>query len=338
MTKERVDTGKEQKGKRGFESFSGKKGKRNYTFKNMRKKNISFVILSLPTLVWYLIFCYLPIFGILLAFKRYRLVPGKRFFYSLFASEWVGFENFRFLFLNPQMGRVVRNTLCYNLVFLILGTVIPITLAVILSALYSEKIRSVVQMTALLPHFISWIIVSYFVFAFLSSDRGIINAYLSDLGAGSVNFYQKPEVWPFILIFVQLWKSAGYTMILYYSYLISIDRELYDSARVDGANNLQLIRYVILPMLRPMIVVLVLLNLGHILSTDFGLFYQVTRNSGSILSATETIDVYVYKALMVQSNFGYSAAASLVQNGIGAMLLLLANFGIRKTDPERGIL
>ena len=321
MTKERAD-----------------KVKRKNFLKNTRKKNISCVILSLPTLVWYLVFCYLPIFGILLAFKRYRLVPGKRFFYSLFASEWVGFENFRFLFLNPQMGRVVRNTLCYNLVFLILGTVIPITLAVILSALYSEKIRSVVQMTALLPHFISWIIVSYFVFAFLSSDRGIINAYLSDLGAGSVNFYQKPEVWPFILIFVQLWKSAGYTMILYYSYLISIDRELYDSALVDGANNLQLIRYVILPMLRPMIVVLVLLNLGHILSTDFGLFYQVTRNSGSILSATETIDVYVYKALMVQSNFGYSAAASLVQNGIGAMLLLLANFGIRKTDPERGIL
>ena len=321
MTKERAD-----------------KVKRKNFLKNTRKKNISCVILSLPTLVWYLVFCYLPIFGILLAFKRYRLVPGKRFFYSLFASEWVGFENFRFLFLNPQMGRVVRNTLCYNLVFLILGTVIPITLAVILSALYSEKIRSVVQMTALLPHFISWIIVSYFVFAFLSSDRGIINAYLSDLGAGSVNFYQKPEVWPFILIFVQLWKSAGYTMILYYSYLISIDRELYDSALVDGANNLQLIRYVILPMLRPMIVVLVLLNLGHILSTDFGLFYQVTRNSGSILSVTETIDVYVYKALMVQSNFGYSAAASLVQNGIGAMLLLLANFGIRKTDPERGIL
>ena len=321
MTKERAD-----------------KVKRKNFLKNTRKKNISCVILSLPTLVWYLVFCYLPIFGILLAFKRYRLVPGKRFFYSLFASEWVGFENFRFLFLNPQMGRVVRNTLCYNLVFLILGTVIPITLAVILSALYSEKIRSVVQMTALLPHFISWIIVSYFVFAFLSSDRGIINTYLSDLGAGSVNFYQKPEVWPFILIFVQLWKSAGYTMILYYSYLISIDRELYDSALVDGANNLQLIRYVILPMLRPMIVVLVLLNLGHILSTDFGLFYQVTRNSGSILSATETIDVYVYKALMVQSNFGYSAAASLVQNGIGAMLLLLANFGIRKTDPERGIL
>ena len=321
MTKERAD-----------------KVRRKNFLKNTRKKNISCVILSLPTLVWYLVFCYLPIFGILLAFKRYRLVPGKRFFYSLFASEWVGFENFRFLFLNPQMGRVVRNTLCYNLVFLILGTVIPITLAVILSALYSEKIRSVVQMTALLPHFISWIIVSYFVFAFLSSDRGIINAYLSGLGAGSVNFYQKPEVWPFILIFVQLWKSAGYTMILYYSYLISIDRELYDSALVDGANNLQLIRYVILPMLRPMIVVLVLLNLGHILSTDFGLFYQVTRNSGSILSATETIDVYVYKALMVQSNFGYSAAASLVQNGIGAMLLLLANFGIRKTDPERGIL
>lgn len=314
------------------------KPKRNYFFKNTRRKNVSLAVLSFPTLVWYLVFCYLPIFGILLAFKRYRLVPGKSFVYSLFASEWVGFENFRFLFLNPQMGRVVRNTLCYNLVFLILGTVIPIALAIILSGLHSGKLKAAVQMTALLPHFISWIIVSYFVFAFLSSDRGMINSVLADAGANTVNFYQKPEVWPFILIFVQLWKSAGYTMILYYSYLISMDTELFDSALVDGANKWQLIRYVILPTLRPMIVVLVLLNLGHILNTDFGLFYQVTRNSGSILSATETIDVYVYKALIVQSNFGYSAAASLIQNGIGALLLILANLGIRRADPERGIL
>lgn len=313
-----------------------KKG--NVWKKNMRKKNISLGLISLPTAVWYFIFCYMPIFGVLLAFKRYRLAPGKGFFYSFLTSEWVGFENFRFLFLNPQMGRIVRNTLCYNLVFLVLGTVIPIALAIILSNLYSAKVRSIVQMTALLPHFLSWIIVSYFVFAFLSADRGMINSVLTGLGFSSVNFYQEPAAWPFIIVFVELWKTAGYTMILYYSYLLSIDQELYDSAVVDGANIWQTIRYVVIPMLRPMIIVLVLLNLGHILSTDFGLFYQVTRNSGSILSTTETIDVFVYKALMDQSNFGYSAAASLIQNGIGALLLLFANIGIKKVDPERGIL
>ncbi len=303
----------------------------------MRKKNISLFLLSLPTAIWYLLFCYLPIFGIVLAFKRYRLIPGKSFVYSLFASEWVGIENFRFLFLNPQMGRIVRNTLSYNLIFLLLGTVIPIALAIVLSMLDSKKVQSVFQMSALLPHFLSWIVVSYFVFAFLSTERGIVNAFLLSVGLDPVNFYQQPSAWPVILIIVQLWKTAGYTMILYYSYLLSVDQELYDSAVVDGASLWQMIRYVILPLLGPMIIVLTLLNLGHILSTDFGLFYQVTRNSGSILATTETIDVFVYKALIDQSNFGYSAAASLIQNGIGAILLILANYGIKKIDPDRGI-
>lgn len=304
----------------------------------MRKKNISLFLLSLPTAIWYLLFCYLPIFGIVLAFKRYRLIPGKSFVYSLFASEWVGFENFRFLFLNPQMGRIVRNTLSYNLIFLLLGTVVPIALAIVLSMLHSKKVQSVFQMSALLPHFLSWIVVSYFVFAFLSTERGIVNAFLLSVGLDPVNFYQQPGAWPVILIIVQLWKTAGYTMILYYSYLLSVDQELYDSAVVDGASLWQMIRYVILPLLGPMIIVLTLLNLGHILSTDFGLFYQVTRNSGSILATTETIDVFVYKALIDQSNFGYSAAASLIQNGIGAILLILANYGIKKIDPDRGII
>ena len=303
----------------------------------MRKKNISLFLLSLPTAIWYLLFCYLPIFGIVLAFKRYRLIPGKSFVYSLFASEWVGIENFRFLFLNPQMGRIVRNTLSYNLIFLLLGTVVPIALAIVLSMLHSKKVQSIFQMSALLPHFLSWIVVSYFVFAFLSTERGIVNAFLLSVGLDPVNFYQQPGAWPVILIIVQLWKTAGYTMILYYSYLLSVDQELYDSAVVDGASLWQMIRYVILPLLGPMIIVLTLLNLGHILSTDFGLFYQVTRNSGSILSTTETIDVFVYKALIDQSNFGYSAAASLIQNGIGAILLILANYGIKKIDPDRGI-
>lgn len=301
------------------------------------KINIEFTLLCLPTIIWYVAFCYLPIFGVVLAFKRYQLVPGRNFFYSLFSgSKWVGLSNFRFLMLNPQMMRVVRNTLLYNVVFLILGVVVPVTIAVILSYLHSGLVRSIVQICMLLPHFMSWVIVSYFVYAFLSADRGMINAVFEYFGMQSVNFYLKPAVWPFILVLVQLWKTSGYSMLIYYAAICAIDSDLFDCAAIDGATVSQVIRYVILPQLKPMVVVLMLLNLGHILSTDFGLFYQVTRNAGSILSTTETIDVFVYKALMEQSNYGFSSAASLIQNGIGCILLIITNRMVKAISPEGG--
>lgn len=297
------------------------------------------LLLSLPALLWYLAFCYLPMFGIVVAFKRYRLVPGKGFLYSLFfGSDWVGLENFRFLFLNPQMGIAVRNTLLYNLVFLVLGTVLPVMLAIALFYLRSERLRSVSQTLALLPHFLSWIIVGYFAFSFLSADKGLLNSILTCFGAAPVRWYQTPSAWPFLLVLIHGWKGFGYSMVLYYSYVSSVDPALYDSAAIDGASIRQMIRYITLPQLKSVITVLVLLNLGHILTTDFGLFYQVTRDSGAILSATETIDVYVYKALMDQSNYGFSAAASLLQNGFGCLLLLGVNHLTRKLDPEGGIL
>ena len=303
------------------------------------KINIELTLLCLPTIIWYVAFCYLPIFGVVLAFKRYQLVPGKNFFYSLFfGSRWVGLSNFRFLMLNPQMMRVVRNTFLYNLAFLILGVVVPVTIAVVLSYLHSGLVRSIVQICMLLPYFMSWVIVSYFVYAFLSADRGILNAAFENLGMPAVNFYLKPAVWPFILVLVQLWKTSGYSMLIYYATISAIDSELFDCAAIDGATVRQVIRYVILPQLKPMVIVLMLLNLGHILSTDFGLFYQVTRNAGSILSTTETIDVFVYKALMEQSNYGFSSAASLIQNGIGCILLIVANRMVKAISPEGGIL
>ena len=299
----------------------------------------SLVLLALPTLVWYLAFCYLPMFGIVIAFKRYRMVPGKGFLYSLFrGSDWVGLENFRFLFLNPQMGIAVRNTLLYNLAFLVLGTVLPVMLAIALSYLRSDRLRTLSQATAMLPHFLSWIIVSYFAFSFLSSDKGLLNSILVNIGLSPVRWYQDPSAWPWLLVLIHGWKGFGYSMVLYYSYVSAVDLNLYDSAAIDGSSAGQMIRYITLPQLKGVITVLVLLNLGHILSTDFGLFYQVTRDSGAILSATETIDVYVYKALMDQSNYGFSAAASLLQNGIGCLLLLGANRLTRQLDPEGGVL
>ena len=265
-------------------------------------------------------------------------MPGKGFLYSLFAgSKWVGLDNFRYLFMNPQMGTAVRNTVMYNLVFLALDLVLPVTLAIALSYLRSSRLRSAAQTASMLPHFLSWMIVSYFAFAFLSTDRGLLNSMLRALGKTGVSWYQEPGAWPWLLTFVHVWKSFGYAMVLYYSYVIGIDQSLYESAAIDGAGTVGMIRYITLPQLKGVIVIMGLLSLGGIFTSEFGLFYQVPRNSGAILSATETVDVYIYKALMDQANYGFSAAGSLLQNGIGCALLLLADFAVRHVDREVGL-
>lgn len=306
---------------------------------NKRAGHRGLIALSIPTLLWYIAFCYLPMFGIVIAFKRYRPVPGKNFIYNLFAaSPWVGGQNFRFLFLNPQMLSVIRNTLAYNLAFFVLDTILPVALAILLSYLYSSKLRNFAQTTMMLPHFMSWVVVSYFLYAFLSTDRGIINNIIISGGQEAVRWYQEPSAWPVILMITHTWKAYGYATVMHTAYIMSIDPTLYDSAMIDGASVRQVIVNITLPLLRPIILVLLILNLGGILNTDFGLFYQATRNSGSILSVTETIDIYVYKALMEQANYGYSAAASLLQNGIGCLFLLAANLIIKKIAPEEGVL
>ncbi|HCM92264.1 MAG TPA: sugar ABC transporter permease [Lachnospiraceae bacterium] len=221
---------------------------------------------------------------------------------------------------------------------MLLGVLIPVSLAIILSYIRTAGIRSAVQVIMLLPHFLSWVIVSYFVYAFLSPDRGFINVLLRNAGASPVNFYTEPAVWPCILVLTQLWKNSGYSMLLYYANIMGIDPELYDLAAVDGAGVKQVIRHVILPSLKNVITVMVILNLGHILSSDFGLFYQVTRNSGSIQQVTQTIDVFVFKALTEQSNYSFSAAAGLLQNGIGCVILLIADRMIKRIDPEGGVI
>ncbi|MBQ9305850.1 ABC transporter permease subunit [Butyrivibrio sp.] len=296
------------------------------------------IALSLPTIVWYVAFCYLPLFGIIIAFKRYKPVPGRSFINNLFiASPWVGFENFRFLFINPQIKAVVRNTLAYNITFLIIDTVLPIALAVMLSYLYSDRLKGMTQSIAMLPHFMSWVVVSMFLFAFLSTDKGLLNNALIELRKEPLRWYQEPVVWPFILVVTHTWKAYGYALVMYMANIASINTGLYESAMVDGASAWQMVLRITLPLIRPIVIVILLLNLGGILNTDFGLFYQATRNSGSIISTTQTIDVYTYKALMEQANYGYSASASLIQNAIGCVFLIIANLLIRKANPEEGI-
>jgi len=300
--------------------------------------DLELTILSLPTALWYIAFCYIPMFGVVMAFKNYKVKMGQGFLYSLFVnSEWVGFRNFQFLFRGQDAYLMFRNTIGYNLVFIILGVAIPVTLAILISQMYSQRMAKTCQTAMFLPHFLSWVVVSYFVFAFLSMDKGLINQIIRAFGGSSVNFYQESQLWVFLLVFLQIWKTMGYGMVVYLASISSIDGALYEAALIDGASKWQQVKYVTLPLLRPIMSIMFILAVGNIFRTDFGLFYQATRNSGAIVDVTMTIDVYVFKILMERSNVNYSSAAALLQSVFGLVTILTANLVVKKIDPEAGL-
>lgn len=295
-------------------------------------------LISLPTVAWFIAFCYIPMFGIVFAFKNYKYKPGKGFIYSLFVhSKWVGLKNFEFLFRSPDIKNIFRNTLCYNIIFIIIGVTVPVALAIIISELYSRRLAKICQTAVFLPHFLSWVVVSYFVYAFLSTDKGLVNSIITSLGFERVMWYQDTKPWPFLLIFINTWKTFGYSMVVYMASITGIDSSLYESAVIDGATKWQQIKHITLPLLAPVISIMFIMNVGHIFSTDFGLFFQVTRDSNSLINVTQTLDVYVYKALMQSNNYNYSSAVSLLQSVLGCILLLITNKVVKKIDPNSGI-
>ncbi len=301
------------------------------------KDDVELTVLALPTIVWYVLFTYLPMFGVIIAFKRYRPIRGTNFIVSLLRSEWVGIDNFRFLFATPDPAIMFRNTLLYNAAFIVLGLLVPVTLAIMLSQLHSTRLAKVCQTMTFLPHFLSWVVVSYFVFSFLSSDRGLANRILISLGMETRQWYLTPEPWPFILIFTNLWKTLGYGMVLYLAAISGIDGQLYEAAVIDGASRWQQAWRITLPMLRPVMTILFILAVGRIFSTDFGLFYQVPRDSGALMQVTQTIDVYVYKALMGMNNIGFSSAAAFMQSVFGLITIVTANYVVRRLDPDNSL-
>ena len=311
------------------------KGRSSYKYRTIRPRRSSgLTAFVLPGVVWFIMFSYVPMFGVIMAFKNYRYRPGKGFIYSLLTSKNAGFSNFKFLFRSPDILNILRNTFLYNFIFIIIGATLPVCLAIMLTRLYSRVLAKVAQTTMFLPHFFSWTVVSYFVFAFLSTDKGLINRILALSGNDPIMWYQKASLWPFILVIVHTWKIVGYQTVIYLAAINGIDTSLYENARVDGASPFEQTWYITLPLLRPVIGMMILINTAHILNSDFGLFYQVTRNSGQILSATQTLDVYVYKALMESAIYGYSTAVSFLQNSFGCLFLLLANWVIKKLNPE----
>ena len=295
-------------------------------------------LLSIPAITWLIAFCYVPMFGIIFAFKNYKYKPGKGFLYSLFvSSKWVGLKNFEFLFRSPDIANIFRNTIGYNVVFIIIGITLPVALAIMITQLYSRRLAKICQTSVFLPHFLSWVVVSYFVYAFLSTDKGLINSMLAGFGAERIMWYQDEKYWPYLLVFINTWKTFGYSMVVYMATTTGIDQSLYESAVIDGASKWQQAWGITIPLLRPVISIMFIMNVGHIFSTDFGLFYQVTRDSNSLINVTQTLDVYVHKALIQSNNYNYSSAVALLQSVLGCFMLVVANVVVKKIDPESGM-
>lgn len=296
------------------------------------KRYLPLYLMMLPGTAYLIINNYIPMGGLVLAFKRFN--------YSLriMESPWVGLGNFTYLFTGKDAFLMMRNTLGYNFVFIILGTILAITVAILLNEVGSMKARKTYQTLILVPYLISIVIVSYIVYAFFSQDSGFVNnTLLKGMGKESISWYTSPQYWPFILCFVYLWKSFGYSSIIYYATIIGIDSSFYEAATVDGATKWKQVWYITLPSLKPTIITLTLLSIGRIFYSDFGLFYQVPMNSGPLLNATSTIDTYVYRALLTLNDVGRSSAAGFLQSVLGFIVVFSANLLVNKINKENAL-
>lgn len=298
------------------------------------KKTIPVYILMLPALLYFLFNNYLPMFGIIMAFKKINFSLG------ILKSPWCGLDNFTFLFSSGNAWTITRNTILYNVAFIILGTVFGIAVAILLNEVRQKFAARTYQTLILLPYLMSWVVVSYLAYAFLNSSTGFIDkSILPALGLKAASdFYQDPTYWPFILIFVNMWKSLGFSMILYLSAVIGVSPDYYEAATIDGATKWQQIINITLPCIKPTVITLFILSIGRMFYSDFGLFYQVPKNAGMLYSVTQTIDTYVYNALMTQNNLGMSSAAGFYQSIVGFFLIIIANWVIRKISPEDALM
>ena len=299
-------------------------------------RNKAFLLMVLPTTVWFLLFSYLPMAGMVIAFKEYRY-SRDGFLASIINSEWVGFDNFKFLFLTKDAFIITRNTILYNSAFIILGLIFSVALAIILSEIVNKRLSKLYQTGMFLPHFLSWVIVGYFAFSFLSYDKGLVNQLLVFFGVDPIQWYADKTYWPVIIILIYLWKSVGYNSVVYLAAIAGIDKSLYEAAMIDGANKWQQIRNITLPMLTPLITILTLLAVGKIFYADFGLFYQVPRDSGPLYSVTNVIDTYVYRGLKVSGEIGMSTAAGLYQSVVGFILVISSNYIVKKFNKDNAL-
>ena len=305
--------------------------------------NLSYLLMVLPGAVWLLLFSYLPMPGIIMAFKTYRLTKPpddafiqNTFIYSLIQSPWVGLDNFRYLTLPTNLSQTltyVRNTVLYNLLFMVVGLVLSVALAVIIFELTNRFWAKVYHSIFFLPYFISWIVVAYVVYA-LGSANGIINSTFTSLGLGAVEVYKEKAYWPFIFLIANIWKYTGNGSIIYLATITGIERELYEAAAIDGAGKWKQFTHITLPHLVPVIVLLQILAVGRIFGSDFDMFYTLPSGAALVKDVTYTLDVFVYSMLRSNLPLGYPAAAAFVQSLVGFILILVTNYVVRRTRPE----
>jgi ABC-type polysaccharide transport system, permease component len=296
------------------------------------KRYLPLSLMVLPGVIYFIINSYLPMFGLVIAFKDVNYAKG------ILGSDWVGFKNFTYLFATQDAWVITRNTIFYNLAFIVINLVVAVALALFLNEVRSAGFKKFYQSSILLPMLISMVIVSYLVYAALSVETGFLNKSLLPLfGIKPISWYNEPAYWPIILSIVQLWKGAGFLCVVYYAAIIGIDGELYEAATIDGASKGQQIRKITLPLLVPVMVMMTLMAVGRIFYSDFGLFYQIPMNSGMLSDATSTIDTYVYRGLMQLGDIGMSSAAGFYQSIVGFIVVMLANLLVRRINPENAL-
>ena len=307
--------------------------------KKWTKDDTELTILALPTVIWYLLFSFLPMFGVVIAFKKYKVFPGHGFLYNLMHSAWAGVDNFKYFIESNNLFILLRNTILYNLVFIILGILIPVSLAIMISLIHSKRTSKIYQTMMFFPHFMSWVVVSYFVYAFLSTDKGLFNGILKFFGEESIQWYMEPKYWPFILVFMQVWKTVGFSMVIYLASITGIDTSLYEAAVIDGASKWQQVKYITMPSIKTIVIMMFILNVGRIFYSDFGLFWQISREvPGSLYNTVSTIDTYVYTALQSNTPIGMTAAATFFQSVACCLTILFANWIVSKIDNESAII
>lgn len=293
--------------------------------------NFAFIMMVLPGFLLMLIFHYLPLAGLCISFKDIDYAKG------IFGSPWCGLDNFMFLFKSPDLPVILRNTLGYNIIGIILGAIVPVTFAICFSQLRNKRFSKVYQTVMMLPYFVSWIIVTYIVYSFLAYNNGMINHILMAMGKEKVDWYANLKFWPPFLILLSLWKGMGYNSVVYIASIAGIDTSLYEAAAIDGANKRQQLMHITIPELSSIIIILLIMSIGSILGSSFELFYNVPMESGTLIPVTNVISTYVYRALMVNADIGMSSAAGFFQSVVGFILVMTTNAIVRKIDAEKAM-
>jgi putative aldouronate transport system permease protein len=292
------------------------------------RKNRTLFLMVAPAILYFIVFAYIPMVGVYYAFTYFSFDGG------LFGSQFVGFKNFEFLMSSGILWNLTKNTILYNLAFILLGNGLQMLCAIFLSEMPGKWFKKTSQSAMFLPYFLSYVLIGVFVFNLFSTQNGVVGTLLEQLGLPPYDFYMNAEPWKYIIVFFQIWKGLGYGMVIYLAAIMSISDEYHEAAKIDGANIFQRVRFITIPMLLPTLILLILLSLGGILRGQFDLFYQIIGNNGLLFSTTDIIDTYVYRSLAVNFDFGMGTAAGLYQSFFGLILVLAVNYIIRKTRED----